>query len=68
VVPLARDSFARAHGEPWGAALHDVLRAHATIRDTVQPFLADYATDVPDDPYPSLWAADAPVVDRPSDV
>lgn len=68
VVPLARDSFARAHTEPWGAALRDVLRAHAAIRDTVLPFLADYATDVPDDPYPSLWAADSPVVDRAPDV
>ncbi len=59
VVPLAREAFARAHEGRWGAALRDVLRAHAAIRDTVAPFLPDYATDVPDDPYPSLWAADA---------
>lgn len=57
VVPLAREAHARALGEPWGPHLEAVLAAHAAIRDTVAPFLADYATDVPDDALPSLWQA-----------
>jgi hypothetical protein len=55
VVLLARDSLARAKGEPWGKPVADALAATARVRDAVGPFLADYATDLADDPLPSLW-------------
>ena len=55
VVPLARESWLRAWQEPWGAPLRAALRAHAQIRDALGPLLNDYASDLPDDPLPSLW-------------
>lgn len=55
VVPLAREAYERALGEPWGRHLEAVLSAHAAIRDVVRPFMADYASDVPEDALPSLW-------------
>ncbi|MFZ5479370.1 MAG: hypothetical protein ACOZNI_21580 [Myxococcota bacterium] len=55
VVALARDSLARAAGAPWGLPLADALAATARIRDVLTPFLPDYASDVADDPLPSLW-------------
>ncbi|GDX81921.1 hypothetical protein LBMAG42_37320 [Deltaproteobacteria bacterium] len=57
VVPHAFNSFVRAQAAPWGEPLAAVLAAHASIRDAVTPFLPDYATDIPDDPLPSLWKA-----------
>lgn len=42
--------------EPWWSALQDALRATAVVRDTVEPFLADYATEVDGDALPSLWS------------
>jgi hypothetical protein len=55
VVPLARDSWARAWGAPWGEVLRDVLDSHAAVRAAVQPALEHYASDVADDALPSLW-------------
>jgi hypothetical protein len=55
VVALAREAHARAAEAPWGGPLRDVLRAHARFRDTVRPFLPDYASDLPEDALPSLW-------------
>lgn len=57
VVALARVAVDRAQGDPWGRHLESVLRAHAAIRAQVEPFLGDYATDIPDDSLPSLWGA-----------
>lgn len=55
IVARARICFQRAHEAPWGAALQAALRATAQLRAAVQPFLGDYATDVPDDGLPPLW-------------
>lgn len=56
VVPLARDSWSRAWGAPWGEPLRAALEGHAAIRAVLQPLLPDYASDVADDPLPSLWS------------
>ncbi|MSQ04272.1 MAG: hypothetical protein EXR71_20700 [Myxococcales bacterium] len=55
VVPHARKALLRARAAPWGQPLAAVLAAHAAIRDVTAPFLADYASDLPDDALPSLW-------------
>ena len=67
VVPLARAAYARAGEAPWGAPLRAALAAHAEIRRVVLPFLPDYASDVEDDPLPSLWAQDR-LAEPPVDV
>lgn len=56
ILTLAREAHARAFGPPWGVHLLAALDATAQIERTVAPFLADYATDIPGDPLPSLWA------------
>ena len=56
VVALARRVIARADEEPWRAPVAEALAATGRFRDLLRPFLPDYATDVPDDPLPSLWA------------
>ena len=56
VCALARDAVARAQGAPWWTPLREAMTATAAIRGLLQPFLADYATEIPDDPLPSLWA------------
>ena len=55
VVALAREALERARGEPWGGAMRDAFQATARLRDTLTPFLTDYATDLADDTLPSLW-------------
>lgn len=55
VVGLAREAWARARGAPWGGPVDAALAATAGLRHLLQPFLADYASDVADDPLPSLW-------------
>lgn len=56
VVALARVAWERSRGEPWAGPLRDALEATARLQATLRPFLADYATDVPDDRLPSLWS------------
>lgn len=55
VVALAQVALARAEGEPWAGPLTDALVGTARLRDTLAPFLADYATDLEVDTLPSLW-------------
>lgn len=59
VVVEASAAIARAQGEPWGAPLREALRATAAIAGTLRPFLGEYATEIPEDPLPSLWSRDA---------
>lgn len=56
VVALARESMDRALGQPWGEVVEAALSATAQVQKAVSPFLTDYATDVPEDGLPSLWA------------
>lgn len=56
VVGLARDAIARAQRPPFAGPIDDALRATAALRGVVAPFLADYATEIDDDPLPSLWS------------
>lgn len=56
VVALAAVAIERAKEEPWGAPMRQAFEATARMRDALAPFLADYATDLPDDPLPSLWS------------
>ena len=56
VVTIAREAIARAATEPWRAPVGDALAATAELRGTVRRFLGDYATDLAEDPLPSLWA------------
>lgn len=55
VVVEAARAIARAQGEPWVGPVTEALQATAAMRRAVQPFLADYATEIPGDPLPSLW-------------
>ena len=55
VVAVAREAFARADGPPWTGPVNEALAATAAIRGVVKPFLAEYATEIADDPLPSLW-------------
>ncbi len=56
VVALAAEALSRAAGEPWNAPMEAAFAATRRMRDALSPFLGDYATDLPDDPLPSLWA------------
>ena len=60
VVEQALLAVERAQGEPWQVHLDRALTATRTIRGALEPFLADYVTDVPHDALPSLWAMDPP--------
>lgn len=51
----ARVARVEATGAPWGDAVPRALAATAALRDTVQPFLNTYATDVEADDLPSIW-------------
>lgn len=55
VVELAAVALGRAEGAPWVGPMREAFTATAAMRDALAPFLADYATDLPDDPLPSLW-------------
>ena len=55
VCARARSAVVEAGGEPWGEVLARALEATAALRETVMPFLADYASDVDPDDLPSLW-------------
>ena len=56
VVAQASVAMARAKGEPWAEPIQAALAATRAMRDAVQPFLGAYASEVPDDPLPSLWS------------
>ena len=55
IVACARAALARADESPWAPHLTEALVATAAIRATLEPFLVDYQTDLPDDALPSLW-------------
>ena len=55
VVAIAREAFLRAELAPWRGPVEDALRATAALSQVVAPFLADYASELADDPLPSLW-------------
>lgn len=56
VVALARVAYARSREAPFGETVAAALRATAAVHTVVHPFLSDYATDLQDDPLPSLWS------------
>ena len=60
ILALAQAAWRRSSGPPWGDALHAALSATARITEVISPFLSDYATDLPDDDLPSLWARACP--------
>ncbi len=55
VCARAAGAIEDAGREPWSEALGAALVATAHLRDTLAPFLASYASDLDDDPLPSLW-------------
>lgn len=52
---LAQDALRRSEQAPFQPAIHEALAATAQIRDAVTPFLNHYATEIEEDPLPSLW-------------
>jgi len=56
VMELFQAARERVQQEPFWSALQSALVATARIRQTLQPFLDDYATEVEDDALPSLWS------------
>jgi hypothetical protein len=56
VCALAREAYGRLTAPPLKEPVADALRATAALRAVVTPFLSDYATDIADDPLPSLWS------------
>lgn len=59
ICEAARVAWDRAQGEPWHAPLTEALAATRRLRDAVEPFLGDYASDQPDDALPLWWGGDA---------
>ena len=58
ICEQTRLAVARARHAPWGQPLLDALHATRTLKQTVQPFLSDYASDEDVEALPSWWAAD----------
>ena len=58
VVALAEEGLANAEGAPWAPHLQRALEATRSILLVVEPFLADFESDIEDD-LPSLWEARA---------
>ena len=56
VLRHTKAALARADREPFQQPLADALKATASIRTHLQPFLANYSTEIPDDSLPSMWA------------
>jgi hypothetical protein len=56
VVAIARRAVATAQQPPFAPAVDEALAATAALKQVVRPFLADYATELDDDPLPSLWS------------
>jgi hypothetical protein len=54
VVAVARRALSTAE-LPRFAPVHEALAATRALRAVVAPFLSDYATELDDDPLPSLW-------------
>ncbi len=64
ILELARRAIGTASADPYLGILDDALAATAAIRNVVASFAGSYATEVDEDPLPSLWYRDAPCVRR----
>ncbi len=56
IVRLAIEAIERSQAPPFQPALREAMAATAALRALLQPFLADYATEVEHDKLPSLWS------------
>ncbi|MCB9665944.1 MAG: hypothetical protein H6732_17695 [Alphaproteobacteria bacterium] len=56
IVARAAVAIATVQQPPFWPVLDEALAATAALRATVRPFLAAYATELDDDPLPSLWS------------
>ncbi len=56
ILVLATDALRRAGAAPFAGPVDHALTATAALRDVVADFLPAYATEIPDDPLPSLWS------------
>lgn len=56
VQRLLRPAVERAQRKPFAEPLAGALAATERLRAAVEPFLPDYASEVEEDPLPSLWA------------
>jgi hypothetical protein len=55
VAELLTPAVERAQQAPWFEPVSEALAATARLHSAVAPFLADYASEIDDDPLPSLW-------------
>jgi len=56
VIERAAEAIDRIQQPPWHPHVLEAMKATARIRSVVEPFTADYASQLDDDSLPSLWA------------
>jgi hypothetical protein len=56
IVTITRAVWPRVDRPPFAPHVDAALAATAAVRDTVRPFLEQYATEFDDDGLPSLWS------------
>ena len=55
VIERAAEAITRIQQPPWHPHVLEALKATARMRAVVEPFTANYASQLDDDPLPSLW-------------
>ncbi len=57
VIRIAEEAYERANQAPFADPIQQALRATASLRELIQPFLAHYQTENEGDELPSWWSA-----------
>ena len=55
VTRVAGEAIERIQSPPWHPHVLEAMRATAELSALVRPFLPDYASEIEDDPLPSIW-------------
>jgi len=55
VTRVAAEAVDRIQSPPWHPHVLEAMRATSRLRALVRPFLPDYASEIEDDPLPSIW-------------
>jgi hypothetical protein len=55
VVAIAKEAIVRIQQSPWHPHVSEAMTATAKIRSLIQTFVGDCASEIPNDPLPSIW-------------